>query len=97
LKLKSGLVADMYGFRAHDSPQIADREPIIKDNDIIIVDREGIIDNGDIVATLTAGQLYLGYLRKIVDEVYVENNEGRIKFDECQIAAPVIEIIRRLK
>lgn len=72
-------------------------DPKISDGDIIVVDREAAIDNGDIVAALINGQLVIGKLRKIADELYIENNEGRIKFDECQVAAPVIEVIRRLK
>lgn len=72
-------------------------EPIIQGEDVIIVDREAEIDAGNIVACLAQGGLYLGRLRKIADELYLENNEGRIKFAECQVAAPVIEVIRRLK
>lgn len=72
-------------------------EPDIKDGSIIIVDRDGQIDNGDIVAALVDGMLYLARLRKIGDELYLENNDGRIKLEECQVAAPVIEIRRRLK
>jgi len=71
--------------------------PTIEDGNIIIVDRDGQMDNGDIVAALVDGQLYLARLRKIADEVYLENNDGRIKLDECQVAAPVIEVRRRLK
>lgn len=72
-------------------------EPIIRNQDIIIVDREAAMDNGDIVAALVSGELHIGHLRKIADELYLENNDGRIKFDECQVAAPVIEVVRRLK
>ena len=72
-------------------------EPEISDNNIIIVDRDGQIDNGDIVAALVDGELYLARLRKIAGEVYLENNDGRIKLEECQIAAPVIEVRKRLK
>lgn len=72
-------------------------EPDIKDGNIIIVDRDGQIDSGDIVAALVNGELYLARLRKIADEVYLENNNGRIKLEECQVAAPVIEVRRRLK
>lgn len=72
-------------------------EPLVTEGNIIIVDREGEINNGDIVAALIEGRLHLGRLRKIAEELYLENNEGRIKFEECQVAAPVIEVIRRLK
>ena len=72
-------------------------EPRITDGDIIIVDREASIDNGDIVACLIDDQLRLGYLRKIADELWLENGDGRVRFEECQMAAPVTEVIRRLK
>lgn len=74
-------------------------EPDIKDGDVIIVDRDGQIDNGNIVACLLHdfGHLYLARLREIAGERYLENNDGRIKLDECQVSAPVIEVIRRLK
>jgi len=72
-------------------------EPNVKNGDIVIVDRDAAIDNGDLVASLVDGQLRLMHLRKVADELYLENNHGRIKFEECQVAAPVIEVIRRLK
>jgi len=72
-------------------------EPDIKDGSIIIVDRDAQKGNGDVVAALVDGELYLARLRKIADEVYLENNEGRIKLEESQMAAPVIEVRRRLK
>jgi len=72
-------------------------EPKINDDDVIIVDRDGAIDTGDIVAALVDGELHLGKVRKIADELYLENNHGRFKFEESQVAAPVIEVIRRLK
>lgn len=72
-------------------------EPQISDGDIIIVNRDGQIDVGDIVACLSNGELHLGRLRKIADELWLENNEGRIKLEDCQVAAPVIEVRRRLK
>ena len=36
-------------------------------------------------------------LRKVADELYLENNQGRFKFEESEVAASVIEVIRRLK
>ena len=71
--------------------------PRINDGDIIIVDRDGEIDNGDIVASLVNGELYLARLRKIDGESYLENNTGRIKLEQDTIARPVIEVRRRLK
>lgn len=72
-------------------------EPEIKDEDVIIVDREGEINNGSTIVCLYNDMLQLGKLRKIADELWLENNDGRIKFDECQVAAPVIGVIRKLK
>ena len=72
-------------------------EPKVTDGDIIIVDREGAIDNGDIVACLMDGQLHVLRVHKIVDELWLENNCGKFKFEECRDAAPVIEVIKRLK
>jgi SOS-response transcriptional repressor LexA len=72
-------------------------EPKIENNDIIIVDRDGQIDNGDIVACLIAGELHLARLRKVADELWLENNNKRYRFQECQVAVPVIEVIKKLK
>lgn len=72
-------------------------EPEINDGDIIIIDRDGQIEHGNIVACLVQGELHLARLRKIADELFLESNERRIKLDEAQIAAPVIEVRRRLK
>lgn len=72
-------------------------EPEISDNNIIIIDRGGQIENGDIVAALVNGKLCLARLRRIADELYLENNDGRFKLEQDTIAAPVIEVIRRLK
>ena len=72
-------------------------EPTIQDNDIIIVDRETAIENGDIIACLTYQGMLLGRLRRVADELWVENKDGRLRFEDCQLAALVIEIIRRLK
>lgn len=72
-------------------------EPKIQPMDIIIVDRQGSMDHGDVIACLVNNELHVGYLRKIADELYLENGSGRIRLENCQVAAPVIEIIRRLK
>lgn len=72
-------------------------EPEVTDGNIIIVDRDGQIEHGDIVAALVDGMLYLARLRKIADELFLENNDGRIKLEQDTIAAPVIEVRRRLK
>ena len=72
-------------------------EPEINDGDIIIIDRDGQIEHGNIVACLIQGELHLARLRKVADELFLENNERRIKLEEAQITAPVIEVRRRLK
>jgi SOS-response transcriptional repressor LexA len=71
--------------------------PTVQDGDIIIIDREGQIDNGDIVACSIGGELHIARLRKVAGELWLENNNGKYKFEECQVAVPVIEVIRRLK
>jgi len=72
-------------------------EPKINDSDVIIVDREGAIDNGDIVACLLDNEFHVLRVRKVADELWLENNYKKYKFDQCQDVAPVIECIRRLK
>jgi len=72
-------------------------EPKVNDGDVIIVDRDGAIDNGDIVACLVDNEFHVLRVRKVAGQVWVENNYRKFKFDECQVAAPVIETIRRLK
>lgn len=71
-------------------------EPAIIEGDTIIVNPRGQINVGQIVACLFQNKLYLGQLRKIASELYLENNDGRIKFEECEAAVPVIEMVRRL-
>ena len=72
-------------------------EPKINDGDVIIVDRDGVIDNGDIVACLLDNEFHVLRVRKVVDELWLENNYKKYKFEQCQVVAPVIECIRRLK
>jgi len=72
-------------------------KPTINNNDIIVVDRDGEINNGDTIACLIHGEFHIARLRKIVDELWLESNNHRHKFEECEMAAPVIEVIRRLK
>jgi len=72
-------------------------EPKVNDGDIVVVDREASIETGDIVACLIADQFHIAKIRKIAGEVWLENNYGRFKVNECSVIAPVIEVIRRLK
>ena len=71
--------------------------PQINDGDVIIIDRDGAIDNGDVVACVIDNKFNIFRVRKVAGEVWVENNNGKFKFIDCQHAAPVIECIRRLK
>jgi transcriptional regulator with XRE-family HTH domain len=71
--------------------------PLIEDKDVIIIDRDAPIENGDVVACLIDGKMHLARLRKIANQRWLENNNGRILFTEYELAAPVIEIRRRLK
>lgn len=72
-------------------------EPQIGDGDIIVVDRDVEPDINNIVACLYRGELWLGRLRRIAGELWIENNEHRFKIEESPIVAPVIEVRRRLK
>lgn len=72
-------------------------EPIVDNGDIIIVDRDAGIVNGDFVACLVDNKLCVARLRKVADELWLETNTSKFKFEDCQMAAPVIEIRRRLK
>ena len=72
-------------------------EPKINDGDVIIVDREGAIDNGDIVACLLDNEFHVLRVRKVAGDLWLENNHGKFKFEQCHDAAPMIECIRRLK
>lgn len=71
--------------------------PDIENKDVVIIDRERTIEQGDIVAVLYQGQMHLGKIKKIADETYIENSHGRFKLKDCPIAAPVIQVVRRLK
>jgi transcriptional regulator with XRE-family HTH domain len=72
-------------------------EPVVYDGDTIIVDRDGSIDNGDIVACMLDGELHIAKLKKYDGELWMENNHGRRKLQDCGASAVVIEVIRRLK
>jgi transcriptional regulator with XRE-family HTH domain len=71
--------------------------PVVEDGDLIIVDRERSIDNGDIVACIVDGELHIARVQKVANDLWLENNHGKLKFQDCQASAPVIEIVRRLK
>ena len=72
-------------------------EPVVGNGDIIIVDREAGIANGDLVACVVDNRLCVARLRKVADELWLETNSTKFKFEDCQMAAPVIEVRKRLK
>jgi len=50
-----------------------------------------------LVFCLSGDDVYVAWLRKVGDELWLENNNNRDKLKECQEIAPVIECIKRLK
>lgn len=72
-------------------------EPEVNDGAWIAIDRDGSIDSGDIVIYLVNGGEGIGKARTVDGELWFENNERRVKYQDCQRVAPVIEVIRRLK
>jgi len=67
-------------------------EPAIHDGDIIIIDRDRDIEAGDIIACLMPDGLRIGRLRRVAEELWLETNEGSVKFEGYQVAAPVIQL-----
>ncbi len=50
------------------------------------------------MAALVDGRLHICRFKMVGGEPWlVSKYGGKIKFEECQVAAPVIEVIRRLK
>ncbi len=72
-------------------------EPKLNDGDVIVIDRDKAIDNGDIVACIVDNKFHVLKVRKVADELWLENNHGKFKYEQCTHAAPVIECIRRFK
>jgi transcriptional regulator with XRE-family HTH domain len=72
-------------------------QPKVSEGDIIIVDRDGSIDNGDVVACLADNEFHVLQVRKVADEVWLENNHRKFKYEECQETAPAIECIKKFK
>jgi transcriptional regulator with XRE-family HTH domain len=72
--------------------------PDVKERDVVIIDRDAAIDSGDIVVCVVDGQMHLARYKTIGGKPFLENNNGRTFLEEdCQLAAPVIEIRRRMK
>jgi len=71
-------------------------EPIVNDGDTIIIDREAPVENGDIVACMIDGELYIARLKRYSDELWLESNFGKHRIEDCLTSAKVIEVVRRL-
>lgn len=71
-------------------------EPLVGDRDIIVIDRNGKLDSGITIACRLEDVPVLGTLRKVGDVFYVETGNRRVKFDDCRMPAPVIEVRRYL-
>jgi phage repressor protein C with HTH and peptisase S24 domain len=70
--------------------------PKIESGDIVIVNRDRAPEPGNIVICVTRGQIRVGRLKVIKNETWVENNKEQVKLEECQAAAVVIEVVKRL-
>jgi len=72
-------------------------KPQINDGDIIVIDKDKPIDNGDIVACLIDNTFHVLRVRKVADELWLEDNHDKFRFEHSVDVASVIEVIRRLK
>ncbi len=61
------------------------------------MDRRSDVKSGDIVACLIDEAVHIGRLKKIGEDLWLENNHGRFKLESAEIVAKVIEVNRRLK
>ena len=69
----------------------------MKDRDIVVINRQAEVNNGDIAVVLVGGNIAVAQVRKVVGELWLENNRGRLPVEECQIIGVVTEVIRKLK
>jgi SOS-response transcriptional repressor LexA len=90
-----GTPGNIEGYRVKNSRM----EPDILNGDIVIVDRNGQVREGDVVTALVDGQMYLGKAtRKDKDkELWLENNDGRIRLKDVQVPSVVLSLQRMLK
>jgi len=70
--------------------------PKIEPGDIVIVDRDRSPEPGNVVICITRGRIVVGRLKVVENEVWMENNKEQVKLEECQAAAVVIEVVKRL-
>jgi len=78
---------DLYAFRVQGDFL----KPQINEGDVLIVDRGSDVEGGDLVACQVRGRIHVGRLKKIEDEIWVEDNHGRFKLEDCEIVAKVIK------
>jgi transcriptional regulator with XRE-family HTH domain len=72
--------------------------PDVKEGDVVIIDRDAPIASGDIVVCVLDGEMHLARYKTVGRQHFLENNNGRTFMEkDCQPAALVIEIRRRLK
>ena len=71
-------------------------EPVISENDVVIVDREAPMDEGEMIACRVGGVPAVGKLMKIAGGLCLDTLNGRVQFDECQAPATIIEVRRWL-
>lgn len=72
-------------------------EPLVGEDDIIVVDREEPLDDGEMVACRIGGVPTIGTFRTVDGEHYVETADGRTRFEECEEPVEVVEIRRWLE
>jgi len=70
--------------------------PKIEAGDIVIVDRDRVPEPGNIIICVFRNQVVAGRLKAVKGEVWVVNNKEKAKLDECQAAAVVVEVVKRL-
>lgn len=71
-------------------------EPDIRDGNFIVIDRAASVNDGDIIYCILDEGAYLGRLRKVRGQCWIENNQRAIKIDHWKEAYPVVEVIVRL-
>ena len=84
---------DLYAFRVKGDCL----SPEINDGDTLIVDRRSDVKSDDVVACLMDREVHIGRLKKVDEDLWLENNHGRFKLESAEIVAKVIEVNRRLK
>jgi SOS-response transcriptional repressor LexA len=74
-----------------------DFTPTLADGDILVVDRNQTVNSGDTIAGFIDGFLQVGRLRKIGDELWIENRLGRTYLQNNQLAGVIITIEKSQK